>query len=409
MMPSDSMWRRFVMKNALPQWTLILCCGSLIWLAGCSKWGSSEDEVVEEGGVAELVDDPEPRADRSVVQAAASLPQAKPPAPPAGNAAVRTRWPLLKTVEQQLRQESPEGWVNSRSVMELTMLISTDESQGRPSGSPLAEMGERGTIYRVEYQRVRLTQEVPGQSAPTYDSDAAPVAVPPAFRPYQGLKNNGFQFRLSRDLQLAEVIGFEAFLERCLQAAAPEQRALVRSSLPVTTLAEGVSFFVDESLGLIPANVSRAGDNWMRTQETAQPVPFVATTRYTLRQATSEISEIDILGSIVPAGDAASPHGAIADGVQIVIRGGELRGDCRIDRRSGLPMKSHVEQSLDMLVRMADGSEFPQRKTTVTTLQMLPDSSEATSITLTSGVRNQPPGHSSLSPGRPEKGPSLRR
>lgn len=297
------------------------------------------------------------------------------------------RFPLVKTVTQHLRQQTPDGWRNSRSALELTMSITPGEMPGASPATPLPEAQSGGMSYRVEFQRIRLSQELPGQGALTYDSDASPLAIPVAIRPYHGLKNNGFQFRLNRDRQLVDVVGFETFLERCLQPVAPDQRAIVQSSLPVTSPADAVAFFVDESLGLIPAEVSQAGDNWLRSREMTQPVPCVATTRYTLRQVTSEVADVDIAGTIVPPLDDDPAGRTSADGVQVLIRGGQLLGHCRVDRRTGLPVSSHVEQSLEMTVRLADGTEFPQLKSTVTTLQPPADSREQGPITLLGGVQ----------------------
>jgi hypothetical protein len=141
---------------------------------------------------------------------------------------------------------------------------------------------------------------------------------------------------------------------------------------------------------LIPAEVSQAGDNWLRSREIMQPIPCVATTRYTLRQVTSEIVDVDIAGTIVPPPDDGTAGRASADGMQVLIRGGQLLGHCRVDRRTGLPVNSHIEQSLEMTVRLADGTEFPQLKSTVTTLQPPTESREQGPITLLGGVQPQP-------------------
>jgi hypothetical protein len=44
-----------------------------------------------------------------------------------------------------------------------------------------------------------------------------------------------------------------------------------------------------------------------------------------------------------------------------------------LDRRTGLPMQSRVEQSLEMHVRLADGGEFDQYRSTLTTIKTVPE------------------------------------
>lgn len=389
--------------------TLFLCCAGGLWLAGCSAWTAPKDEDVEEAGIAEVAEEPEPPAVRPVVQAPTGPLPANPPSTPAPIPQTPRRWPLVKTVVQQLRQQTPEGWVNSRSSVELTIVVTPDGAHAAPVAGALTGAAPGGIAYRVDFQRIRFSQELPGQAPLTYDSDSPPAVVPSAVRPYHGLKNNGFQFRLNRDLQLTEVVGFESFVERCLQSAGAEQQAVLRLSLGASSPAEGVTHFVDEGVGLIPAEVSRAGDNWMRSQIIGQPVPCVATTRYTLRQVTAEASDVDLIGTITPAPDAAKPDGGLGEEVQVLIRGGKLLGQYRVDRRSGLPVRSHVEQSIEMTVRLADGAEFPQLKTTVTSLELQLDAKGTAPIALSSGMRHQPPQLSSQSPIRQEQAPLIRK
>ena len=57
----------------------------------------------------------------------------------------------------------------------------------------------------------------------------------------------------------------------------------------------------------------------------------------------------------------------------ITVRRGQSAGSCVINRRTGLPMQSRVEQSLEMHVRLADGGEFDQYKSTLTTINTVPE------------------------------------
>src|SRR4029079_17279264 len=129
--------------------------------------------------------------------------------------------------------------------------------------------------------------------------------------------------------------------------------------------------FVDETLGLLPSAAIREGDRWIRDRHVLQPVPLHVNNKYTLRQIASERADIEVLGTIsapVPYGSMQQPNRE----VQIVIRGGKIQGSCLVDRRSGVPVESRIEQSLEMSVRMPDGSEFDQHKQSLTTIRSLP-------------------------------------
>jgi hypothetical protein len=346
-------------------WMRILCGAVCLCLAGCGRWDDSAEESIEETDqFAEATEIP--RADngtsapRSVAESAAA------PTNPAARAVAAT---LVKTVVQQLGQESPDGRVNSRSILETTMTISPEETEAQTGNTLPASSPGGQTPYRVRYHRVRLLQELPDQPQITYDSDAATGSVPPAARLYQGLKDNGFRFRLNREHQLTEVTDLEPFLDRCLQPVPKEQRPQLRAALPLNSPAAVIAYFVDDTIGLLPPAVSQAGDSWLRSREILQPVPIVITTRCTIRQMTAESVEVDMSGTLGPAADRPEADVAAIGGGRMLVRGGKLLGKCRLDRRSGLPTYSHSEQSLEMVVRLADGTELQQFKTTVTTLE----------------------------------------
>lgn len=368
------------MQRGVASSVLVICCAGFPWIAGCS-WGSApEDEEVQETSVSELGDDSPPPG-RSAVPAHAAIPQ---PAPGGGGtapsltppvnaeqpSAARTHWPLVKTVVQELRQQTPDGWIDNRTVLELAILITRDDQRMPLTAGSSQGAFEGNTAFRVDFQQVRFTQELPGIPPLQFDSDAAQMSVPVAFQPLLGLKGNGFRFRMDRERQVTEVVGFDAFLDRCLAQVPPEQQAIVRGSIPAANAAECIAYFIDESIGMIPADVSHAGDNWLRSREVWQPVPCIATTRFTVRQVTAEATDFDMAGTIEPTPPSASTVEAAPGEMPVRITGGRLLGQCRIDRRSGIPLRSRREQALEMRVRTAEGSEFAQHKTTTTTVEL---------------------------------------
>jgi hypothetical protein len=115
--------------------------------------------------------------------------------------------------------------------------------------------------------------------------------------------------------------------------------------------------------------VNQAGDSWLRSRTQTQPLAVTTDVRCTVRQLTGGVAELELIGALRPAEAPATSSESSAEGMQVVARGGKLLGRCRIDRRRGLPVDSHIEQSLEMTVKLADGTEFDQIKSTVTTLE----------------------------------------
>ncbi|MBS0262472.1 MAG: hypothetical protein JSS02_11025 [Planctomycetes bacterium] len=338
---------------------LIAVC--LVWVFGCSSW----DLEPEDPEVDDLITAEEPRTMPAVVSA--------PPQKLEVHLRPGDRFPLLKTVEQTLSQSTQEGWVVSRSQLEILFLITVREVHPSSMGGSAAA-GSRSGEKRldVRYQRIRYSQQFPGQEKVEYDSDAPPSPIPPAVVGYHGLKDNGFEFCLNQDNQVSDVVAFDQFVDRCLRDVPAVRHEQMRSSMTCSTCAQAVADFIDDSIGILPPSVVREGDSWTHERQFGQPLPMLCSTRYQLRRLTSDVAELEILGTTLPS-IPKSDSGTRPD-VQVVIRGGQSIGKCRLDRRTGLPWQSKVEQALDMTVRLADGSEFEQHKQTITTIKNLSES-----------------------------------
>jgi hypothetical protein len=152
------------------------------------------------------------------------------------------------------------------------------------------------------------------------------------------------------------------------------------------TASDAIASFVDDTVGVLPATAIHEGDTWMRDRHVAHPVPLHISSKYTLRQNTAGMADLEVQGTI----SAPVPHGSINQpirDVRVAVRGGKSQGTCLIDRLTGLPVESRVEQTLEMTARMPDGSEFDQHKTTLTTIRSL---SEADSAPAGSGAAGLP-------------------
>lgn len=348
---------------------------AMLSIAGCGWFsgeadGEVEEEAVVESSAGKTSRDPTPTAP-PLVKEKLEL-----------KLKVGDRFPLMKTVVHTLRQPSPVGWITSHSSLELLLSVTVEEVyKGDPTKSDLdTRAGQKR--FQVRYHRVRFSQELPGQPKIEYDSADPPRVVPLVAQGYHGLKDNSFQFWLSADNQIVEMIGFEQFIDRCLKHVPPDRRVQVRATMAATTGADGIANFVDDSIGLLPTTAVREGDSWKRDRQVLQPLPLHSSTQYTLRKITPDIAEIDILGAISPS-STYGPSNQPNKDLNVTIRGGHVVGQCLLDRRTGLPVQSRVEQGLEMNVKLADGSEFDQHKSTLTTIKYFPDQSPSSRDAIT--------------------------
>ncbi len=344
-------------------WLFVPLC--LVCISGCNWWSAQAESDVEDD-----VADP-------VVVAApiAAIPSPPAAAQPKPDSSLKTgdRFPFRKIVQQVLRQPSGDGWIVSRSTLEMLLSVTIEEIH--PACRGPSEVDPRSGQKRmlVTYHHVRFSQDFPGQPRVEYDSNAPLFPVPQAALGYHGLKDNSLGFWLSAENEIVELAGYDQFVNRCLKDVPPEKRQQSAAGMTVSSAADGIASFVDESIGILPATALRQGDAWSRERHVLQPVPLRTSARCALRQMTPEMAEIEIQGMITPPVSYGPTNQPYRD-VLVTVRGGKSQGVCRIDRRTGLPVDSRVEQTIEMNVRMADGSEFNQQKTTLTTMQYLPES-----------------------------------
>lgn len=376
----------------------ILCLGGF----GAYGWWNNrhKDEVSEDLAA-------EPLAEGTHTPQAAPIAEEK----LALNLKVGDRFPLLKTVEQQLRQPSPQGWVTSHSKLEMLLHLTVEDIYRGDPAKPEKDPREGQKRLQVKYHRVRFYQELAGRTV-QYDSDAPSNPIPLEAQGYHGLKDNSFQFWIGADNQILQMVGFELFLDRCLKDVAPDQKQQVRTLLASSSGADGIANFVDDSIGLLPAEAVRIDETWSRSRHMLHPVPMHIDSKYTLRHITPQVADIDIVGTIIPSANFArtaseqGPQGTATKDVMVVMRGGNCFGSCQIDRRTGLPIFSKVQQSMRMNVMMAGGVNFDQYKTTVTTISAFPEQGGTSPPILIPGVPSAAPPEAVAGPPGPSAAPA---
>jgi hypothetical protein len=382
------------MRPCLPaNWPILLTL-CLCLLAGCDRWkGRSDDEFADDSDIeltdetslapasapqagpaatppASLIGSP-PAAATPGTAAAPGVPAfpgglatAPPAAPSTAGLNVGDRIPLVKTIVQELRQPGPQGVLATHSTLQLTLSLTVEEVCHSQPGAPHPRDGQKR--LRVTYHRIVYSQDLAG-NAFNYDSSSPPATVPPEMQGYHGLKENGFQFWVGAHNQVLELVAFDQFLERCLSQVPPDQQQQVRVNLAATTSADSIFAFVDDSVGVLPPEPLQQGTTWVRTRQVTHPLPLSFSQKYTISQLTPEMVTLDLQGSLAPVPSQGPP--LQGQPVVVSVRAGQTRGNCVIERQTGLPVQGNVEQTLQMQVRLAGGQEFEQSKTTVTTIQ----------------------------------------
>lgn len=281
------------------------------------------------------------------------------------------RFPLVKTIQQELSQTSGDKVKKSTSQIELVMTITVEEINGDQK-----RLG-------VRYTRVKYRHNVNGDEA-EYDSHYPPLQIPAVVRPYHGLVNNGFSFWIGPDNTIVSVVGMEEFLEACLRGVGSNQREQVMRQILRVSAKDGLANFVDDSIGLLPyksgdqarGSMFSIGETWRKERRLQQPIPMRIEQTFTLKDISANQAKIDVGGRITPL---ATPPVATTgrQQVSVDIEGGTTSGSCTIDLSTGLPIESQVDQHLDMLVTVDGGHQFRQQKHVLTTIRAFPQQTNA--------------------------------
>lgn len=266
-------------------------------------------------------------------------------------------FPLLKTVEETITQDTERGPVHSRTTLRLVLSIRVQEVRA-----------DRKRL-RVDFQRVQFEREFPDETV-RYDSISPPRELPPDVQAYHGLVRNGFEFWIGEDNQIRELVDFSGFLNRCVLHVPADRREAVLTRLLKCTGDEGVANFVDDSIGMLPYRGKSAaeGATWKRDRQVTHPVSLSLSQRCTLQRIGEKTAEIKIEGEILPAATDASSDRP-QDAMTLTVTGGKTHGVCRIRCATGLPEHSEIHRNYEMIVRTRDGRQFRQAKSSRTVIE----------------------------------------
>ncbi|MBL8851948.1 MAG: hypothetical protein JNG89_19905 [Planctomycetaceae bacterium] len=274
---------------------------------------------------------------------------------------VGDRFPLRKVVEQELIQKAGtnDAADTSRSRLEMLLAITVEGA------------GEGGSRLAVQYDRIRYRRDG-GRHPVEYDSAQPPLALPLELAAYQGMVGHGFSFWIGADNRITRTEGFAEFVQAALAQVPPESRDEVLLGVEAGTGEDGVTDFIDDTIGLLPVDESKAaGESWRRTRRIARPVPMHIDTLCTLRELTDEFAVVDVRGDVTPllsTGIQAVAHKAM----QVLVERGTTVGECVLFRDSGLPKESRIVQEFDITITQPGQAPVLQRKRVVTSIESYP-------------------------------------
>lgn len=278
------------------------------------------------------------------------------------------RFPLIKTVEQSVAQQSSQGAATAMTRLQLSLVLTVEE------------VTDDSVVFNVRYSRVHYAHDVDGNRS-VYDSSSPSGTIPVDAVPYAGLPGNGYSLRIGTDHRVLELIGHDEFIQRCMAGIPQARRETVRNEIAVRFGDDGVAGFVPDTIGLLPfdrqagpetASRVQEGDSWVYERQLMQPVPVHLRSTCRVIRVTPRSAEIDIAGRVTP-GTTWSDVTASAAAATVRILGGTTSGTCIVDRRTSLPLHVERQELLNVQVVAPDGTQVTQEKSISTTVRLFPE------------------------------------
>ena len=292
---------------------------------------------------------------------------------------VNEPFPMTKTVEQRLTETDSSGVVSvstTRTDMMLSLNVDKIHDDGRKE-------------MTVRYHRVQYSQDIRGIQI-AYSSDKPTEPIPKTALLYAGLADNWFSFVVGPNNKVAQLVGFNDFLQRCLRKVPAQDVASVRQQLEATTKSEdGIATFIDDSLGLLPYSNDPAhpgvaikeGSKWdLEPRHSDNPLPMYVTTTCTLNDLSANSAEILLAGRISGPPTPVSKRGP-GGVMKILVKGGFCTGSCRVDRKTGLPTQSRIQRFLELTMELPNGQKIEQSKETLSTITSFLNASQQPPLT----------------------------
>ena len=277
------------------------------------------------------------------------------------------RFPLIKTVEQQVTQtSSSSASANAITRLQLSLILLVED------------VTDDSVVFNVRYTRVHYAHNVDGHRN-IYDSTTSSGPIPHDAIPYAGLVNNGYSIRIGRSNRVEELIGHDLFLQRCVIEVPHDRRQTLMNEVAVRFGDEGVAGFIPDTIGLLPfdtdakpelASRVQEGDSWNYERKLMQPIPVHLKSMCRVVRVTPAMAEIDIAGRITPGQSYSSSGSSGSHSIRIV--GGITSGTCIVDRASGLPIDVDRQEILNIDVLSSKGTRISQAKRISTTVRLFP-------------------------------------
>lgn len=340
---------------ALLATSLAAGCGT-----GTTRIDAADDEVVEIELPDEILDDS---------SSSATVPRNGIRTDETGSLRPGERFPLTSRFEEELEQQTPQGVLISRSVLELHFCVVYEGGSPEGGGTP---------PFEVRFDQVRFSREIPGQPRSEFDSSVPGTTAPADLKGIAGLAGNGFRYRFSPRLGIQGSVDFGKFLERCAAIANDPPEPVVHApdglkSSQTRWGSRAAAETLRDLLGIVWLRKTRIGDRWSESRLFLRPLPWRLESDYVLLQQRGDDAGIEWQSQAIPLNPSGETQ---EDQLALELIAGEGSGSAWIDRRSGLPRVLEQTQRLEMWVQTADGQGFRQVMTSL--LKIARDTQETT-------------------------------
>ncbi|MEY3444930.1 MAG: hypothetical protein RLZZ519_3211 [Bacteroidota bacterium] len=209
-------------------------------------------------------------------------------------------------------------------------------------------VGEDGLAdIKCTYERIKVESDNSMMGKKTFDSDQAPSEVPMEFRGYTALVGKSIGFKIDKRGTVQEVHGVDSLFDYVMQSVSEEGgmgMEAVKTAMKSTFGDEAMKSMMQSASIQYPDVLIAEGDTWGKKISSMGAMPLSMDVTYKVDHIDADKVVLSYEGTIATDKEKALDLGIMEMSMNM---SGKYSGTSEIDRKTGLVLKSSVDQDMD--------------------------------------------------------------
>ncbi|MFM2376589.1 MAG: hypothetical protein RLZZ165_1686 [Bacteroidota bacterium] len=248
---------------------------------------------------------------------------------------------------QVFKQVTKTTQVSEQKMMGMATKISQEMQMYLRNEVESVDASGTSTI-RCTYERVVVSMDNNMSGMQSYDSDKAEGSPAAPFQGYAALVHQRIGYRMDKHGTILEVMGVDSLMDNVMRSVGadvegPEMEGL-KNTLKSTFGNEAMKSMMQSASIQYPEALIGVGDTWNKKIASMGAIPMAVDATYKVDHMDAEKVVLSFKGTITTDKEKAMDLGVAAISMDLK---GDYEGTSEISRKTGLVLKSTVQQDID--------------------------------------------------------------